>query len=46
MLGRYYDKPTSQAALVAQEWFSITPEKFGRLLHKSIAAINQERRQK
>lgn len=39
MVKRFYKKEISQASLVALEWFSITPGKFGELVKDYIAHI-------
>jgi len=46
MIRRYYNKPTSQVGLVAQQWFVIGPERFGAVVRKYAARIKKERRQK
>jgi integrase len=46
MMRRYYDKPTSQAALVAFQWFKIGPKQFGASMRKCIARINRQRRKR
>jgi len=46
MIRRYYNKPTSQVAQVAQQWFSIAPKQFGAIVRKYAARIKKERGQK
>jgi integrase len=46
MIRRYYNKPTSQVVLVARQWFSIAPKKFGAIVRKFTARIKKERGQK
>jgi integrase len=40
MIGRYYNKPTSQVSLVATKWFSIGPEKFGEAPRRYASKLN------
>ena len=46
MVRRYYNKPTSQAGLVALKWFGIGPKKFGAIVRKYATRIKKERLQK
>jgi len=41
MIGRYYNKPTSQVSLVAREWFFIGPERFGKAVHKYVRQMKR-----
>jgi integrase len=43
MVRRYYNKPTSQAGLVALQWFGIGPKKYGAIVRKYAARIKKER---
>jgi hypothetical protein len=41
MTVRGYNKPTSQVSLIAREWFSIEPRKFGKAVHTYVSRMKR-----